>query len=158
MRASLNARKHGLSTSIRKNPKISSVIEALAVAIAGSNPNPRKLQAACELAEAYLELRRLQKFKLVLIRTDATRRLAARKRLGEIPNDNEQLTHNNVHAYIRTLPLLVGFERYESRAQSRQMRAFYAFSIACEKSPDNRCALLQATGKRGGGLQSAPFS
>jgi hypothetical protein len=72
IRASRNARKHGLSISIRNDPSISSNIEALAVAIAGKNATPRQLQAARGVAEAHLELRRLQEFKLALIKIDAT--------------------------------------------------------------------------------------
>ena len=54
IRARNNAIKHGLSTSIRDDPKIPSMIEALALAVTGSNPKPRKLQAAYDVAETYL--------------------------------------------------------------------------------------------------------
>jgi hypothetical protein len=76
-RASRNALKHGLSTSIRHRPDISNKIEALAVAIAGANSIPRRLQAARGVAEAELELRRLQEFRLALIEVEASRLAAA---------------------------------------------------------------------------------
>ena len=133
MRASRNAIKHGLSISIRDDPKIPSMIDALALAITGSNPKARKLQAACDVAETYLEHRRLQEFKLALIRTDAASICAARNQSGNTQNVNEQLLDDNLRAYIRTLPLLIGIERYVSRVQSRQTRAFCAYSVACEE-------------------------
>jgi hypothetical protein len=71
-RASCNARKHGMSVSIRHTPGISNKIEALAVAIAGKNITPRRLQAARGVAEAQFELKRLQEFKLALIEVEAT--------------------------------------------------------------------------------------
>ena len=133
MRASQNAIKHGLSTSIRNDPEIPSMIEALALAIMGSNPKPRRLQAARDVAETYLEHRRLQEFKLALIRTDAASQCAARIQSGKTLNGNEQLLDDNLRAYIRTLPLLIGIERYVSRVQSRQTRAFCAYAVACEE-------------------------
>ena len=79
MRASRNARKHGLSITIRYEPGISNKIEALALAIAGKNATLRRLQAARGVAEAELELRRFQEFKLSQIEVQAAAMCAIAK-------------------------------------------------------------------------------
>jgi hypothetical protein len=72
-RASRNALKHGLSTSIRDHPDILSKIEALAVAIGGVNSVPHRLQAARGIAEAEWELRRQREFRLALVEVEAAK-------------------------------------------------------------------------------------
>ena len=94
------------------------------------------MQAARGIAEAHLELRRLQEFKLTLIDVDATSLRTDRKAAGDDghPGDDDKLTMQyNVRAYVRTLPLLATLERYERRAQSRHRRAFQTFAIANEE-------------------------
>jgi hypothetical protein len=110
-RASRNALKHGLSTSIRHRPDISNKIEALAVAIAGANSIPRRLQAARGVAEAELELRRLQEFRLALIEVEAAKIRAATKGDRQDGGD-ERATQDTARAYMQALPVLAKLERY----------------------------------------------
>jgi hypothetical protein len=137
-RASRNACKHSLNISIRHDPGISNRIEALAVAIAGKNATPRLLQAARDVAEAHLEARRLQDFKLALIELEATRIQVAMKARGIRDQQNEgdkRTMQLSAEAYIRALPVLAKLERYERRAQSRKRRAFRIYTIIDEDSP-----------------------
>ena len=134
-RASRNASKHGLTIGIRHDPGTSNKIETLAVAIAGKNATPRLLQAARDVAEAQLEARRLQDFKLALIELEATRIHVAMKARGsrdqQYEGTNRSMQHN-AEAYVRALPVLAKLERYERRAQSRMRRAFRIYTIIDE--------------------------
>src|SRR5690348_320971 len=71
LRASRNAVKHGLNVSIRHVPGLAEKIEALAVAITCEKSTSADIQVAREVAEAHLELRRIQEFKLTLINNEA---------------------------------------------------------------------------------------
>ena len=133
-RSSRNARKHGLSISIRHEPGMSNKIETLAVAIAGDNATPRRLQTAHEVAEAHFELQRLQIFKVGLIEKKRV------KIEGTSLADNTSTiddilpaTPQYVEAFIEALPELFALERYERRAKSRSRRAFYEYAMACEQ-------------------------
>jgi len=135
MRASRNARKHGLSISIRHDPGISYKIEALAVAIAGKNGTRRQLQAARGVAEAYLELQRVRDFKLSLIEIE----IAAMHSVGDIADKfglkddgHEKLLEDRARAYMRALPALSKLERYERKALSQQRLALSAHVISTE--------------------------
>jgi hypothetical protein len=133
-RASRNALKHGLSTSIRHQPDISNKIEALAVAIAGANSIPRRLQAARGVAEAELGLRRLQEFRLALIEVEAAKIRAATKAAGDRQNgSDERATQDTARAYMQALAVLAKLERYERRAWSSHRRAIHIYAVAAEE-------------------------
>jgi hypothetical protein len=133
-RASRNALKHGLSTIIRHHPDISNKIEALAVAIAGANSIPRRLQAARGVAEAELELRRLQEFRLALIEVEAAKIRAATKAAGDRQDgSDERATQDAARAYMQALPVLSKLERYERRAWSSYRRAIHIYAVASEE-------------------------
>lgn len=133
-RASRNALKHGLSASIRHHRDISNKIEALAVAIAGANSIPRRLQAARGVAEAELELRRLQEFRLALIEAEAAKIRAATNAAGDRQDGgDERATQDTARAYMQALPVLAKLERYERRAWSSYRRAIYIYAVAAEE-------------------------
>lgn len=121
LRASQNALKHGLNVSIRHEPGASDKIETLAVAIACDNPTPQRIQAARDVAEACLELRRVQQFKLALIESEAAKLRAT------VADDVEA---EYTQACVQALPALTKVERYERRAISRHRRAIHAYLIA----------------------------
>lgn len=73
MRASRNALKHGFNVSVRHDPATSVKLEVLAEAIAGKNPTARRLRAALDVAEAQLELKRVQEYRLALIELSKSR-------------------------------------------------------------------------------------
>jgi hypothetical protein len=136
MRASRNARKHGLTISIRRNPGISNEIEALAVAIAGKSATPCRLQAARGVAEAYFELRRLQESKLALIGVEMASMHAGQTAAssGNRQHASDRCTiEHDAQAYTRALPVLVKLDRYERRALSKQRRAYHIYLIANEE-------------------------
>jgi hypothetical protein len=129
-RASRNALKHGLSTNIRHPPDISCKIEALAVAIAGANSTPRRLQAARGIAAAELELRRVQEFRLALIEVEAAKIRAATKATGNHQTrGDERAAQDTARAYMHTLPHVAKLERYERRAWSSYRRAVHTYTI-----------------------------
>jgi len=132
-KASRNALKHGLSISIRHHPDISNKIEALAVAIAGAIATPRRLQAARGVAEAELELKRVEEFGLALIEGEAANIYTATK-LADDHHDSsdERAMQDTARAYMRALPVLAKLDRYERRARSRHRRAICIYTIAAE--------------------------
>jgi hypothetical protein len=135
-RASRNARKHGLSVSIRHEPGISNKIEDLARAIVGNNATPRRLRAARGVAEAQLELRRLQEFESALIEVEAANTRTATKTAdddGHQNNGDERAMQVNALAYMRALPVLAKLDRYERKALSRYRRAVHIYAIAAEE-------------------------
>jgi hypothetical protein len=133
-RSSRNAFKHGLAVSIRYQPDIAKKIEALAVAIAGADPTPRRLQAARDLAEAELELRRLEEFRLTLIEVEAAKIRATPKADGDRQDgSDERTTRETARAYMQALPVLAKLERYEHRAWSRHWRAMLIYANVAEE-------------------------
>ena len=130
-RASRNAFRHGLSVSIRHRPDISNKIEALAVAIAGKKAAPRLLNAARGVAEAELELRRLEEFRLALIEVEAAKICAGtRAAEDDLNGSDERPMQDTARAYMQALPALGRLERYERRAWSRHRRAIHIYAIA----------------------------
>jgi hypothetical protein len=133
-RASRNALKHGLSTSIRHRPDISAKIEALAVAIAGANSIPRRLQAARGVAAAELELKRLQEFRLALIDVETAKIRAAANATGNhLAGGDDCVTQDTARAYQQAMPALAKLERYERRAWSSYRRAVHIYAVAAEE-------------------------
>lgn len=137
IRASGNARKHGLSISIRYEPGISNKIEALTMAIAGKDAPPRRLQAARDVAEAEFELRRFQNFKLSLIEVSAADMCAIAKIVGEVADEVDDVARKAQDVVLnemRTLTVLSKLERYERRALSKQWRALNKYAITLEEN------------------------
>ncbi|HME29736.1 MAG TPA: hypothetical protein VKE53_07740, partial [Pseudolabrys sp.] len=128
-RASRNALKHGLNVSIRHEPGASEKIEHLAAAIACDGPTPQRMQAARDIAEVYLELRRVQQYKLTLIESEATK-LHATATDDHGADPTEQVTYKYAQAYLQALSALSKVERYERRVLSRHRRANRAYLIA----------------------------
>jgi hypothetical protein len=132
-RASRNAMKHGLSVSIRYQPDAADEIETLALAITGGNSAPQRLQAARDIAEAELEFRRLEEFRLALIEVEAAKFAAAKKEPGDQQEMiDEYATLDTARAYMQAMPVLAKLERYERRAWSRHWRAIHIYARAAE--------------------------
>jgi hypothetical protein len=133
-RASRNSLKHGLSTSIRHPSDTSCKIEAMAVAIAGANSTPRRLEAGRGIAAAELELKRLQEFRLALIEVEAIKIRAATQAAGNYQaGGDERATQDTARAYMQAIPVLAKLDRYERRAWSSYRRAIHIYSIAAEE-------------------------
>jgi hypothetical protein len=69
-RASKNARRHGLSVSIRLSPPLSAEAESLACEIAGEGAVPDILACARRIAEAQIELMRVRQARLDRLNRD----------------------------------------------------------------------------------------
>jgi len=115
-RVSRNALKHGLSTSIRHQLGNSAKIEALAVAIAGPNSDPVRLQAARGVADAEFELRRQREFRLALVEVEAAKIRAAAK----VASDDEDAGGRDMRDTARALNLSA---RYLRKAESSNVRS-----------------------------------
>ena len=116
---------------------MSNRIDALALAIAGKNATPRRLQAAREVAEAELEIRRIQEFTLSLIEVEA----AAIHDIAKIEDgssrkddDDERVLQNFALRHMRIPSVLGKLERYERRALSRHWRAINKYVVTMEES------------------------
>lgn len=127
-RASRNALKHGLSTSIGRHPANSTKIEALAVAIAGVNPEPHRLQAARGVAGAEFELRHQQEFRLALVEVEAARISAATKVAANHRDGGDHATTDAARAFMLALPLLAKLDRYERKARASYRRAIHIYA------------------------------
>ncbi len=130
-RVSRNALKHGLSTSMRHHPGNSTKIEALAVAIAGPNSDPVRLQAARGVAEAEFELRRQREFRLALVEVEAAKIRAATRVAGEVADVGERAMQSTAQAFMLALPRLTKLDRYERRAWASHRRAVHIYA-KCE--------------------------
>jgi hypothetical protein len=118
-RASQNARRHGLSTSINGEPSLSAAAENLARIIAGEGATPNILEVAHRVAEAQTDVMRVRR--------------ARHELLSRAPHDQEAL--QNLDDVISWEPQgadafgarlsdltkqLAAFDRYERRALSRR--------------------------------------
>ena len=135
MRASRNALKHGLNISVRHDPATSNKLEVLAEAIAGKNPTARRLRVTLDVAEAQLELKRVQEYRLALIESEQIEIGAAVPRGApkDDPEDEDIPVQQYALAYARTLPILTKLERYERRARTRIEETLRSFAIITEE-------------------------
>jgi hypothetical protein len=119
-RASTNARRHGLSVSIRTDPALTSEIERLAVALAGGQDDPQRLQAAREAAEAEYDVLRVRWARAVLMHGGA-----GKKSNGDSARSASQRRVDlaQLDTVTKNLPQLERLDRYEDRALSRRRKA-----------------------------------
>jgi hypothetical protein len=122
MRASRNARRHGLSISVTEDPYLSPDVERLTSAIAGATPDGAHLQYARAFAEAEFDLRRVRAARLLLLNPP-----------GETPREpnvgsalSYGLDQKKMKAILENLPQALRLERYERRAMSRWKKALRA--------------------------------
>lgn len=127
LRASRNARKHGLSIGVNYDPRFSNRIDPLLIALAGEKPTPRQLHAARGVAEAQFELYRLMQSRAAVIEMEAE------STFGISSKGMTSLTIEDIATiYLQCLPALEKFDRYERRALSRQRKVFQHFVISYE--------------------------
>jgi hypothetical protein len=142
-RVSRNALRHGLAVSALKDPAVSAEVDRLARALAGRNEEGVLLALARIIAEAKLDLERIQITKMSLMNphlgsVGSSPPLPVAELAGACMQDHppdgdpgarEVVAHSDSMgtAMINVLPQLVGLHRYERRARSRLMRAMGVF-------------------------------
>jgi len=159
IRASRNAYRHGLSSSIGSSAAFAKKLQQLARRIAGDAKDQLSLQHALTIAEADLELARIRRAKVALIQRVrafgalesgdvhivealALKPLQVLKKIladGRIANLQRwihpaatlpnQEPERTAEAVRRALPELVKLDRYEQRASSRRHKAVMAFTF-----------------------------
>jgi hypothetical protein len=134
---SRNALRRGLAVSVLTEPGLCAQVEALAHSIAGNGADNFRANQARIVAEAQLDLVRIQDAKVMLMNShiaetmptkvfgfDATRN----SQCGDDPSGETTFPQEFVMApTIEGLRQLAGLERYEQRAISRRRRAMRAF-------------------------------
>jgi hypothetical protein len=130
---SRNALRHGLAVSIFRDPAVSAEVDRLARALADSDKDNALLGLARIIAEAELDLARIQITKVSLMNshlgavsppaTSPGAELVGEARVHEV----EPYSDRTGTAMIDALPQLVRLHRYERRARSRLTRAISIF-------------------------------
>jgi hypothetical protein len=155
-RVSRNALRHGLSVSVRRDPAVSVEVDRLARALVGRDQDGALLGLARIIAEAELDLKRIQITKVSLLNAHLEpisplapfpgAELAGflRPELAGACIQDDSLDDVGVHAHatgramIHALPQLVRLHRYERRARSRLRRAMSVFLVHKAVSPAAR--------------------
>lgn len=108
-RSARNAFRHGLAVPLSMLPKMAPLVAALSSCFAGPDPNAGRLELATRVAEAQVDLNRIRRFRLNLLRTH----------LDDPVNQDAMALHQ------LAVPLL-RLARYERRARSRRKFAIRA--------------------------------
>jgi hypothetical protein len=116
-RASSNAYRHGLSSSVGTNAPLAPQLETLARKIAGNAVDAITLERAREIAQAEFDLARVRRAKVALI--ESARACVAADRPPMPPQGPDR----SAEAIPRALPELRKLDRYERRAAARRDRA-----------------------------------
>jgi hypothetical protein len=160
-RASRNAYRHGLTSSIPSNAAFAKQLDKLVRKIAGNTEDAIVLERARAVAQAELDLARVRRAKVALIErasafgeldpprffTSVTRvirflnafypgRVALPKPLDSSATMPSQEPDRTAEAVRRVLPELRKLDRYERRAAAQRERAVLEFSDRM-KSVDN---------------------
>jgi hypothetical protein len=149
-RASRNAYRHGLASSVASCAATAKWLKALARKIAGGSTNEIVLEHARRAAQAELDLARVRRVKVAVIqRVSALGALDPPQRFGSLPEEIRYLKsilsgrappslperidpsatmparepERTAEALRRALPELLQLNRYESRAVARRDRA-----------------------------------
>jgi hypothetical protein len=144
-RVSRNALRHGLAVSILRDPAVSAEVDKVARALANGEEDGALLGLARTIAEAKLDLDRIQITKVSLMNSylgpispsaPSSEAELAGACVQDDPLDGEAGVHEiGAHADIMgrvmfdVLPQLVRLHRYERRARSRLMRTMSIFLV-----------------------------
>jgi hypothetical protein len=143
--SSRNALRHGLAVSLLDEPASCAKVESLAWALIGSDADAGRLALARVVAEAQLDLARIQAVRVSVMNShlegsaldgttrgnEVTRHLhsdEAGPGTDHAPTEKEGAVEFDVPPSIDVLRQLVKLERYENSATSRRRRAMRALS------------------------------
>ena len=112
-RSARNACRHDLTLPVLRYPALSGAAAALGRIIAGADADAERQEAACRIAEAQIDLRRIQRVRWQLI-------AELQRHLRQDPFADDE----KPAALIRRLAAL---DRYERSARMRRQRAMRAF-------------------------------
>ena len=115
-RSSANARRHGLAVPIWSDATLAAEAMALAKHIAGATANARVMAHAIEVADAQIEVVRVRRWRLDLMR----------QRLSDLEDSDgpdPKLPRQNALIVADLAPQLLSLDRYKRRAMSRRNRA-----------------------------------
>ena len=113
-RSSANARRHGLVVPIWSDPTLAAEATALAKHIAGAAASARVMAHAVEVADAQIEVVRVRRWRLDLIRQHLSE-------LEDSDGPDSKCKKASIVANLATQ--LQSLDRYERRAVSRRNRA-----------------------------------
>ena len=117
-RSARNARRHGLTLPVLHYPALSGEAAALGRIIAGADADAERHEAACRIAEAQIDLRRIQRVRWQLI-------AELQRHLRQDPFADDE----KPAALIRRLAALDRYERSARMRRQRAMRAFDAIGL-----------------------------
>jgi hypothetical protein len=121
-RAAQNARRHGLTISVRADSALSEAIKSLAREIAGDITDQDVLECAYGIAEAQMDLDRIRR-----ARNDLSAAIQSTKHLHPVSQLQTATSHSDL---IKRFILI---DRYEQRALTRRKLAIRAFDLAREQ-------------------------
>jgi hypothetical protein len=113
-RSARNSRRHGLAIAVRSDPALDAAVNSLAHAIAGQETNTENITLARNIAEAQIDLVRIQQVRLGALRAFA----------AGTESTPQTLTKLDLATSIAAL------DRYEQRSLSRRRRAIRDFDAA----------------------------
>jgi hypothetical protein len=142
--SSRNALRHGLAASVLDKPAMCAEVERLARAIAGNDADNFRLERARIIAEAQVDLVRIQDAKVTLMNSHTVGAMSADPRHDATRNPQGAAANLEPQSYdasgetrfapkfvmaptIEGLRQLARLERYENRAISRRKQAMCAF-------------------------------
>ena len=146
VRASQNARRHGLTLPVMADPALSKEVTAVAREFAGDATDPNILREARIIAVAQIELARIRRAKLdVLARhtsaaqardRERTTEAAPTKARGKLPLPAKHAS--NEEGSLEALDQLLKIDRYERRVLSKRKFAIRRFDAARKATMSNR--------------------
>jgi hypothetical protein len=116
-RSAVNARRHGLATSVRSDPALAATIDTLAQVIVGIEANAENIALARKIVEAQIDVVRVQQIRREVLG-------AAIQFAPGSASVRETVTNSNLATTMAAL------DHYERRTLSRRKTAIRNFDVA----------------------------
>jgi hypothetical protein len=141
LRASRNARRHGLSVSVLLDPRLAQEVKSLALQLSNGLENLGTADGAYCLAETEIDLRRIRKIRYELLQKLRDHRPSAEA----YRNSNGESSVSDSSGLIREMSLI---DRYERRALARRKSAIRRFVALVEVNSDKAFEIWQNEAKK----------